>query len=316
MLEQDVAIHDDYCQCQEGYFGELCERKACGSGYCANAAACIELRAGQTTVTGDDYVCDCSTAIFNNIFATGRHCETTASLLCSSPGDGPNEPYFCSNFGICGEVEGAVCDCPEAFFGPRCEFSEFFEEDLSWGACSLQCEHDGICLKGYAKPVAEIFFPFLEATEKSQLFNYTTTAGFEYCYCPNGFFGVQCEMQYELCGEGEHICFHGSKCQETGGQWTCDCTGKESAGLYCQYEATDDCGDSDVETFCANGATCTLSTDPECSCFDGWEGAKCESEVKLAAPAGDGDDHWSSASIAGTLKPILSIIAVLCLATS
>ena len=169
VLEQDtVAIHDEYCQCKEGYSGDLCERKTCGSGYCANAAACIELPDGQTTVAGDDYVCDCSASRFNEIAATGRNCDTTATAFCSKKGDGPNEPFFCTNFGECsGETENEACGCPEAFFGPRCEYSVFSVEDLLWGDCRLECQQNGICLKGYVKPIAEIFFPFLEATQKS-----------------------------------------------------------------------------------------------------------------------------------------------------
>ena len=255
VLEEAAAVQDDYCQCQDGYSGDLCEKKSCGSGYCSNAATCIELPAGQKTVTGDDYVCDCSTSSFNDIFATDRHCETTAYSVCSKPSDGPNEAFFCSNSGSC--TSDASCACFDTYFGPRCEYSVYDDKDLDWGECRLECKHGGICLKGYVKPVAELFFPFLEATKKSQLFNYSSTSDFEYCHCPKGFFGVQCENQYELCGRGEHICFHGSKCRNSGGEWGCDCAGTESAGLYCQYQATDDCGDSEPETFCTNDSTCS-----------------------------------------------------------
>jgi len=175
----------------------------------------------------------------------------------------------------------------------------------------LQCSNDGICLKGATKPVAEIFIPFVEGTKKSGLFDYQTP-NFEYCYCPDGFFGVQCDLQYDICGNKDHICFHGSTCTNNGGEWGCDCAGTESAGLYCQYKATDNCGDSDAETFCTNGSTCTLDSNSNavCACQEGWEGTKCETEIKLAAPAGGGDNNWSSATVAGALVSISSLAMV------
>jgi len=152
-----------------------------------------------------------------------------------------------------------------------------------------------------------MFHPFLETTKKSKLFDYAPTPNYEYCYCQEGNFGVDCRKEYELCGDGEHICFHGSSCSQNVFGWTCDCAGTQGAGLYCQYEATDDCGDDDPETFCTNGGTCNLGSDPICDCAEGWEGPKCETEAKVAATAGDGSERWSSANaVARALVPIMS----------
>jgi hypothetical protein len=255
---QDWDGRDYYCGCKEGFFGDFCERKECGSGFCANGAACLLLPSG-----GGDYVCDCSAGFFNDIYAAGRHCESIAYDICDFGQENPNEPWICTNFGQCIlTTSGTECSCTGGYEGPRCEYSALIAEDLEWGICGLQCQNEGKCLKGAVKPLADIFFPFLEATKSSELFSYAPTDDFEYCYCPPGFFGVQCEEQYELCDGGEHICFHGSTCQNgTGDQWECDCSEALAAGLYCQYEATDICDDQDVTKFCTNDGTCSSATD-------------------------------------------------------
>jgi hypothetical protein len=259
---EDWGGRDDYCTCQEGFFGDFCERKECGSGFCANGAACILLPSGQTAPGGGDYVCDCSAGFFNDIYAAGRHCESIANEICDFGQENPNEPWICTNFGRCIPTE-TECSCTGGYEGPRCEYSAVnAEENLEWGNCGLLCQNGGKCLKGVVKPLADIFFPFLEATKSSELFSYAPTDDFEYCYCPPGFFGVQCDEQYEICDGGEHICFHGSTCQNgTGDQWECDCSEALAAGLYCQYEATDICDDQDVTKFCTNDGTCSSATD-------------------------------------------------------
>lgn len=300
--------HDDFgpghfgafCACDDGYSGEYCERKACGSGYCANGAACIELPAGETTAAGDDYVCDCTVAspgaAFDDVAFIGRQCDGLVRHECfNDQRNNPNENWQCANYGRCFYgSSGPQCRCDRGWEGPRCEANTTDTKDIAWSQCTLECQNDGACLKGVVKPIASMFTKFLEATKKSNLFDYAPSANFEYCYCPTGFFGVDCEMQYELCGNQEHICFHGSTCEETGGDWTCDCTGTESAGLYCQYQATDDCGDSDADTFCTNGSTCGADK-KTCSCLEGWEGDKCEVEIKTAAIQG-GNEKWSDAN--------------------
>mmetsp|Transcript_6894 Transcript_6894/g.16019 ORF Transcript_6894/g.16019 Transcript_6894/m.16019 type:complete len:960 (+) Transcript_6894:239-3118(+) len=304
-----------FCTCPEGYSGEFCERKTCGSGYCSHGGTCIQLPSGQTTSAGDDYVCDCSTSILEETVGIGRNCDSIVYATCpwANSKMNPNEPWTCAGYGRCYKEEGGPTSTPQCycgsdmFTGPRCEFNKDDPKDVAWSQCSLQCSNDGICLKGAAKPIAEIFIPFVEGTKKSGLFDYQTP-DFEYCYCPDGFFGVQCDKQYDICGNKDHICFHGSKCKNDGGEWGCDCAGTESAGLYCQYKSTDDCGDGNLETFCTNEGTCSLdsSSNAVCACSDGWEGTKCETEVKVATPSGGGGD-WSSSAVAGTLVSILSI---------
>ncbi|CAJ1969999.1 unnamed protein product [Cylindrotheca closterium] len=292
------------CTCPEGTSGTFCELKACGSGYCGYGSACIELPAGETTVAGDDYVCDCFVGSFSTdpFLSLGRQCIALANFQCSSSENANNEPWSCSNAGRCYYGDsGPLCFCPGTFTGPRCEYDSTDAADMAWSTCGLTCDNGGICLKGPNKPIGEIFLPFLEATKKAGLFDNQSTEDFEYCYCPAGFFGVECEKQYELCGDdGEHICFHGSKCEKSGDEWGCNCDGTLGAGLFCQYEATDTCGDEDVSTFCTNQGTCTLGGDPVCSCVDGWEGSQCE--IDPSAPlfdANDGNDSWSGGATVG-----------------
>ncbi|CAJ1906993.1 unnamed protein product [Cylindrotheca closterium] len=301
------------CSCPEGYSGDFCERKACGSGYCSHGGSCIELPSGQTTSAGDNYVCDCSTSTLEETVGIGRNCDAIVYSTCPIRSNvNPNEAWSCAGYGKCfkeGQDSIPQCSCDTTFTGPRCEFDINDPKDVAWSECSLECSNGGVCLKGATKPIADIFIPFTEGTKKSGLFDYQTRPDFEYCYCPDGFFGVQCDKQYDICGNREHICFHGSKCENDGGAWGCDCRGTESAGLYCQYKATDDCGDSNLDTFCTNEATCTFdfSSDALCTCVEGWEGTKCETEVKLAAPSGGEGDYSSAPTLAGTLLSVLSV---------
>jgi len=308
------------CTCPEDVSGTFCERKACGSGYCGFGAACIELSSGEITAAGDDFVCDCMVGLSDDLVLIGRQCDTPVSSYCAFDGDNnPNETWTCANGGRCDNINPVpACYCPSGFTGPRCEYDTTNAADMDWSVCNLQCQNDGICLKGPNKPIADIFMPFLESTKKAGLFDYPPTMDFEYCYCPYGFFGVECDKQYELCGEkvsgvtvegdiqakAEHICFHGSKCQESGDVWSCDCDGTLGAGLFCQYEATDSCGDEDVNTFCVNGGTCNLGSDPVCSCSDGWEGSRCEIDTSAPTLTDNGvGDSWSGAgTIGGTLS--------------
>eukprot|EP00526_Cylindrotheca_closterium_P002229 CAMPEP_0113626410 /NCGR_PEP_ID=MMETSP0017_2-20120614/13658_1 /TAXON_ID=2856 /ORGANISM="Cylindrotheca closterium" /LENGTH=930 /DNA_ID=CAMNT_0000536589 /DNA_START=162 /DNA_END=2954 /DNA_ORIENTATION=+ /assembly_acc=CAM_ASM_000147 len=294
------------CTCPEGTSGTFCELKACGSGSCGFGSACIELPAGESTAAGDDFVCDCfvGSSKDEGLLSLGRQCSAPADYYdCSFSKDHNNEPWACSNGGRCyyGDSSGPSCYCQEPFTGPRCEYDSTNAADMAWSSCGLTCNNGGTCLKGPNKPIGDIFLPFLEATKKAGLFDYKSTDDFEYCYCPAGFFGVQCEEQYELCGDdGEHICFHGSKCEKSGDEWGCNCDGTLGAGRFCQYKATDTCGDEDVSTFCTNQGTCTLGADPVCSCVNGWEGAQCE--IDPSAPAfvpNDGGGSWSGGATVG-----------------
>jgi len=116
---------------------------------------------------------------------------------------------------------------------------------------------------------------------------------YQYCECPDGWFGDDCEIPGVECGSAH--CFNGGGCLETlnkNGQTTnaCDCRdaghlGKSWAGQYCESAATTDCTPgaeklqhANGNLFCTNGGTCKDPTNPHlgCDCPDGQYGPSCE----------------------------------------
>lgn len=107
-----------------------------------------------------------------------------------------------------------------------------------------------------------------------QHLNVTQTDLFQHCVCPEGYFGIQCEHEMEVCPGGQHLCLHGSRCVDdfddafdadgntASVNHKCDCgaafTGNEKyAGKFCQYSSTDICTkDADPEMSRANFAFC------------------------------------------------------------
>lgn len=91
---------------------------------------------------------------------------------------------------------------------------------------------------------------------------------YEHCQCPAGYTGVHCETQFTVCPSGNHMCFHGSAC--IGNEDKCSCNeeddGSALGGLYCQYQATTNCG----EDWCFNNGECEDGT--SCNCSEGWHG--------------------------------------------
>lgn len=180
------------------------------------------------------------------------------------------------------------CECLAGFHGPSCEF-----RDIEIKAnCTLSCDNEGKCRKG-AKDVTLIsqFGSDLEG------FNQTHTETWEHCVCPDGYFGVQCEHQLEICPGGDHVCLHGSKCMArhdgTELNQECDCDAgfdaiEKHAGKFCQYTSTDICtkhGKPGVGkanfAFCVNSGRCRAKVSdnephPGCDCPDGFRGDHCE----------------------------------------
>jgi hypothetical protein len=116
--------------------------------------------------------------------------------------------------------------------------------------------------------------------EDLESFNNATHLGlWEHCVCPDGFFGIQCEHQLEICPGGDHVCLHGSKCVAQGEtvdgdlSHKCDCDHgfdavEKYAGKFCQYTSTDICtkngrpgvGKANF-AFCVNNGTCKKKVD-------------------------------------------------------
>jgi hypothetical protein len=157
------------------------------------------------------------------------------------------------------------CTCPKGYHGPACELTN----SQTALTCTLACQNGGECRNG-AKDTSMFtgFGPELSA------YNKTHNGYWEHCVCPEGFFGIQCEHQLEICPGGQHVCLHGSKCVANGESnvdtttHECDCDSgfdavEKYAGKFCQYSSTDICtvngrpgvGKANF-AFCVNNGTC------------------------------------------------------------
>jgi len=120
-----------------------------------------------------------------------------------------------------------------------------------------------------------------------------------HCACPKGFIGHECDVEVDACElqKGQRqSCYNGSRCQQSGNGYYCDCTAlndssaSEAAkfeGLMCQHESTALCAVSLVgeiapnHQFCTNHGTCVRFVSggephPGCLCKDGYMGDHCE----------------------------------------
>jgi hypothetical protein len=173
---------------------------------------------------------------------------------------------FCLNHGKCKETFMETpefpCDCPEGLTGPHCEF----EEGSLIPECSMDCFNGGTCQNG-----VKLHTQVQDNEESIQ-----SKHDLQYCVCPDGYYGHNCEVQGKKCGNAH--CFNGGSCVEmptknnvTGSVFVaeeatgyCDCTtaGDESklfGGRFCQSEATAYCSkfvDHNGKSFCVNGGTC------------------------------------------------------------
>jgi hypothetical protein len=165
-----------------------------------------------------------------------------------------------------------ACDCPDEWSGPSCEF-ESESRDHVYENCTLECFNGGQCRKG-AQDMTNLLGV---GPELSHLVDESKhSENFEHCVCPNGFTGIKCEHEYEQCGNGEHICVHGTKCVPPKDPlrpvWTCECEEAYRAdfkykGGFCQHHRTSICTTSDAGNtiyqgsasllFCLNDGVCT-----------------------------------------------------------
>ena len=167
------------------------------------------------------------------------------------------------------------CDCPDGYTGDRCEYSN--ETKLpdsltklpdSLSICATNCMNHGKCREG-----GKDFGIMDDFHGVDHLFNVTSNANFEHCVCPEGFTGLSCEIEVEVCPNGTRVCFHGSECVPTGDEWQCNCNASVvlAAGPLCQHFATSTCDSNPgAAPFCVNGGACT--PDAQCVCPDGFRG--------------------------------------------
>ena len=251
---------DDYqiakCSCPPGFFGEHCENEgeSCGSGFCHHSSTCLELSLNDDSFV--EHVCDCKNAYTKETFYAGEFCQYESTQFCSEPDD-PNGRQFCVNGGQCPEESHLPCICPEGFLGPRCAFQVGVDGN-DYAQCGLSCQNGGTCQKG-AKQEDSDFTNFFDG---SKSFDRTS---FEHCVCPSGYFGISCEYKMEKCGDGEHVCFHGSTCARNEDEFSCNCFSSElkTAGLFCEYIASSECEQwidltNGHRGFCTNGGNCEV----------------------------------------------------------
>ncbi|GAX14340.1 Notch 1 [Fistulifera solaris] len=291
---------NQYCSCPDGYDGEFCEvyRQPCGEHFCFNGGTCKESDIEGQLV----FFCDCSTAATDNADYAGRFCQFKATSYCTKNA-GFNENLFCVNNGRCRDIASQGCDCDNPFSGFSCEFvtqeattNNTNDESPALPGdpedtteCDIDCQNGGVCRHG-KKDLGILGNIAGNATH----LNETHTEDYKHCVCPDGFVGLYCEEKAQLCGEGEHICLHGSSCVKYGDEHYCDCADasstKSQTGLFsgasCEHPVNDVCtvkypGPGQPLLFCVNGGSCKKLVNlgephPGCNCVDGFGGQHCE----------------------------------------
>jgi hypothetical protein len=185
------------------------------------------------------------------------------------------------------------CQCKNGYTGESCEHAPSVDPE-EVPKCDLTCQNGGKCRSG--KKDTSLFGQFGEDMED---YKGKDNVDFQHCVCPDGYFGVQCEHQLDVCPGGEHVCLHGSKCVgvnesiKDGMAHECDCEDgfdamHKFAGKFCQYESTDICtknGQPGVSkanfAFCVNDGECKGRVDdtqehPGCTCPAKFAGPHCE----------------------------------------
>lgn len=298
-----------FCDCPMGFTGLRCNREyeICplppGGGssdadpeihFCYHGGKCIEGLTDGThaTIDASQRFCDCSNAEHNGLPYYGKYCEIEGAVRCSE-----DSQQYCTSQGTCKEdfdTKYWPCDCKVGHRGPHCEFLRG-----SVPNCTLPCDGtvegnpfkggDGYCRLGIKE--------FEHA--RYQDFWSPHDGNFQYCTCPDGWFGDNCEVPGIQCGNAH--CFNGGACLESLNKngdttYACDCRsaahlGMSWAGQYCENAESSDCNngpDGDLQhanghLFCTNGGTCKDPNNPHlgCNCPDGLFGPSCEFKKKV-----------------------------------
>lgn len=114
----------------------------------------------------------------------------------------------------------------------------------------------------------------IDMSELSHIVNEKHTDEFEHCRCPEDWTGLRCETKVESCGDGSHVCLHGSTCVQDGNKYSCNCNAQVTgnnlyAGEYCQHESTSLCTPDGMPgtgknkfAFCVNNGKCAKLVGP------------------------------------------------------
>ena len=269
-----------HCRCNPGWTGVSCDVAfhACdGTTHkCYHGGECVLGLIDK--YDNEQLYCNCDNAVDDDGTQwVGKYCEQTSMVQC----DAINPGRFCLNGGQCNDEypsAGKSCICAEGFEGSHCEYVADTVPD-----CDLTCRNGGHCKLGIPAAVGPDYFGVGDQAEDAM----------QYCECPDGYHGVNCEIETEACGDGQ--CFHGSKCVSAivNGETLhhCDCRfanteSKSFAGLYCQYEANEYCdksaGGLNGHLFCVNGGQCQPDAYQGCICPDDYRGFSCEYYIGTA----------------------------------
>ena len=248
------------CDCPKTHFGDFCEYPAepCGENYCLHGSKCFEINLEDKSKK--EHLCDCTAAYTATTYYSGEFCQYPSTTFCSGIDD-PNGRQFCTNNGRCADGADAThepCICPVGYAGPRCAFA-IGKDGSDYAECKLSCKNGGTCQKG-VKDLKTYYGKFANAI--SHLIEADPgEADHEHCVCPHGFFGIRCEYEVEECNNGEHLCFHGSQCVKEDAACDCESSKSDTAGLFCEYFATEQCTqvpliNENHRGFCTNGGSC------------------------------------------------------------
>ena len=196
--------------------------------------------------------------------------------------------------------------------------------------CGLPCRNKGICKSDTRQDRNLALFslndsedatdPQLVTESFSKLEDQSTRQLFQngpHCWCPAGFTGTLCEIEYALCSSKDDMCFNGQPCQRAVDDYGkeffhCGCNMSQSdlsiraASQFCERVSTVFCdADQDQKnmdprqrsrggSFCNNGGRCK---DPEnkeekgkrhlgCDCPAGFSGSHCEISSYPVSPSG------------------------------
>lgn len=285
--DPDAQQNYQYCECPDGLNGKYCESDAvdCGDFTCLNGGEC-KSDAGRP-MNGR---CNCINAFDDSTNPTtyfdGLFCQFESTSVCY---EGEDQVYFCMNDGQCKDDPTAGCVCKGQYTGFYCELQNGQD-------CTLDCKNGGTCVLGSPPGIS---------TNDAYWYNPEKEDEYQYCQCPEGFSGTQCEsIGGELCGDNQ--CFNGGTCitRVIGDKEIhhCDCrdageNGKFYAGTYCQYESTEICLEQDFSVFfCVNDGQCKTDYKDGCSCKEGTTGFSCEFVLN-----GDIDTSSSGSAPSGTI---------------
>ena len=229
--------------------------------------------------------------------------------------------------------------------------------------CGLPCRNKGVCksatgtrhyrnLESPQNDEAAEEEEELEQQDHSHRFLFQR--GIPQCWCPSGFSGTLCEIEYAHCSSKEDKCFNGRHCQravDDFGQefFHCGCDRSKSdlslpaASKFCERVSTVFCNAEDDEDesakknldprqrsrgsyFCNNGGRCQYDVDEGqrnlgCECQAGFSGSHCEisnlpDNSNPASGMSAYDELQAAASLANPRRRLLlSVMVFLALLT-